>query len=104
MKLYALQFTELSKDHHLSKYTINKLGQLVGKMVGFTTRDNRDSDFCVAVSYTLSEYSDHIWVTTNRSIAERVAVTNTEWYNADFDSPANPFVGALRVVELSVVG
>lgn len=101
MALYALQFAK--PDHNVKKAVAKRVEKLIGQFVGFSTRDNGDAEFCVSVSYAFSEWADQIWVTTSRDVAEKAAATNTEWYNAGFDSPENEYVGALKVVELGVV-
>lgn len=71
-----------------------------GRLMGFSASTN-EGDFCVGVSYSLEEVigDEAVWTTTSRAIAERVANTDTEWYNADLDSPGNAWPGELEVVE-----
>ena len=71
-----------------------------GKFVGFDVSSNYNSDFCVEESYELCEYSDKIWVTPLKEIAEHVANSTTKYYNADFTSPINKYAGKLDVVQL----
>ncbi len=71
-------------------------------ILGFSTTSN-DGVNCETVEYTLDTYGEGIWTTPRKSVAEKVAVTNTEWYNADMESPGNPYTkDNLEVVELKV--
>ena len=98
--LYALQFVKPS--HDVPRAVAKRVEKLIGQFVGFSSSDNHNAEFSVSVSYSLSEWSDAIWVTTSKEVAERVAASSSEWYNADFDAPENKYVGALKVVELVV--
>ena len=73
------------------------------KLMGFSSTNNDDSNFCSEVSYYISTYNQNVWVVYDRSIAEKAAITNTPWYNADYETPQNEFVGQLEVVELGVI-
>ena len=72
-----------------------------GKVLGFSTSANQ-GEFCVDVTYEFWEYSDNIWVVADRRVAERAASSTSEWYNADFDTPMNAYVGECEVVEVVV--
>jgi hypothetical protein len=50
------------------------------------------------------EYSKVVWTTNDYEHARKVAQTHTEWYNAGIESPGNPFVGQLEVVEFCAHG
>ena len=73
-----------------------------GKLVEFRTSSNGDADFCVSITYSLTEGGDGLWTTSEKKVAEYVASNDTIWYNADFRTPKNPYVGMLEVVELIV--
>lgn len=70
------------------------------KLVGFRVESNHDADFCTGVEFILDVDAGNVWVTTSYAVAERAAATSSEWYNATFDNPNNPYVGKLQVVEL----
>ena len=72
------------------------------KLLGFDVESNNDADFCVSMSYELSEYSDKIWTTTSKENAINVANSTSEYYNADFTSPINKYIGRIEVVELTI--
>lgn len=72
-----------------------------GRLVGVYASAN-DGDFCVSVQCRLSLLSNNVWVVTDHSVAKKAAKTNTEWYNASYTTPENPYVGELEVVELVV--
>ena len=72
------------------------------KLLGFDVESNNDADFCVSMSYELSEYSDRIWTTSTVENAIAVANSTAEYYNADYDSPINKYIGQIEIVELSI--
>lgn len=72
------------------------------KLLGFDVESNNDADFCVSMSYKLSEYSDRIWTTSSKANAIAVANSTSEYYNADYDSPINKYIGRIEVVELTI--
>lgn len=75
------------------------------ELVGFTASSNGGAVFACEVCFELgrSTFSDNVWVTTERAAAEFVADHSVEWYNANFNTPMNEFVGQLEVVELMVI-
>lgn len=70
-----------------------------GEFVGFTTFST-EGDFCTDVVFNLRFNAGNIWVVSKRKIAETAVVTDAPWYNADFETPTNEYVGLLEVVEL----
>lgn len=104
MAFYALRFkkTPVAILSTFSKYDQSVVEKYVGKLVGFSAVSNGDAEFSVSVAFELDGSSPSIWVTTSKSVAERVAANSTKWYNAGSESPINPYVGALEVVELKV--
>lgn len=74
-------------------------------LLGFNSRSNSDGDFCVGVAFELSCYfgGDNLWVTPKKEIAEKVAKSPTEWFNADYESPEwdKSCLGKLKVVCLN---
>lgn len=74
-----------------------------GWFAGFTVASNGDdAEFCNDTTVELERYSNAIWVTTSKEVADKVAVTDTPWYNSCPESPSNRFVGELEVVEFSM--
>lgn len=73
-----------------------------GKLLGFYTSSNDDMEDCGSTStrLELNPIFDNVWVVTKRSIAEKATDVNVDWYNAEFDTPQNEYVGQLEVVEL----
>jgi hypothetical protein len=80
-------------------YTLKLKG--TDKLLGFDSIDMTGADFCVSVSYSLCEYSDKIWTTLSKDIAERVANSTTEYYNAEYEYPVNKYIGQIEVAEFS---
>ena len=73
-----------------------------GVPMGFYTEVN-DGDFSCDIEYSLEPRSENIWLVPNRERAEKAMVTNTIWYNADYDSPRNEYVGKnLEVFEVEI--
>jgi hypothetical protein len=100
-KMYALKFVKVSDE--FPKYLHDAVSSKLGELVRFYTSSNDGQDMCTDVSYILDTYGSQIWVTTCKETAERVAWTDTEYYNANFDTPQNKFVGCLAVVELVIL-
>lgn len=76
---------------------------LNGELLGFSTSSNSENDFCVDIQYKLEKYSDNVWLVAEREIAENAAITDTEWFNADYHTPSNPYVeNNLTVVEVTL--
>lgn len=84
MKLYALKLKESDK------------------LLGFDVESNDGADFCVSMSYELCEYSHRIWTTTSEENAIAVANSSSEYYNADYDSLINKYIGRIEVVALTI--
>jgi hypothetical protein len=72
------------------------------KLLGFDVESNNGDDFCVPMSYELSEYSDRIWTTSSKANAIAVANSTSEYYHADYDSPINKYIGRLEIVEVTI--
>jgi hypothetical protein len=75
-----------------------------GSLLGFTTQSNDGADCSVSVQYTLepSKYSENLWLVETQGAAEFVANTSTDWFNAGYETPTNPFVGQCRVVKVTL--
>jgi hypothetical protein len=67
--------------------------KLDGKPLGFYYESNDHGDFCVYISFHLDDMNDNIWLVPNKDVAEKAMITNTEWYNACYDTPQNRFLG-----------
>lgn len=77
-----------------------------GKLVGVDiTSNGDDAEFCNRTSVQLDEYSDDVWVTTNRAVAEKVIRESTPWYNSSMYSPEHgrDMTGNLTIVEFQRV-
>ncbi len=70
------------------------------ELVRCTSRAN-DGDCCVSIAYQLATHGQ-LWLANSRAHAESVAKSDTEWYNQDYDTPGNDYVGQLEVVELEI--
>lgn len=72
-----------------------------GELVGVTIHSNDGAAFCGDTTVILDEYSNNIWVTHDREIAERVMRESTEWYNSGMSSPQHGcgMTGNLTIVE-----
>ena len=74
-----------------------------GNLCGFDVSSNYGADFAVDVAFCLSKFSnENVWLVPSREMAEKAAVTNTNWYNAGYNTPENPYVGELEVVEVTL--
>lgn len=72
-----------------------------GQLVGYNTT-HTDSDFSVDTIHDLSIYSNKLWITSSLEIATKVANNTYEYYNADYDSPINPYKGNLEILEFEI--
>lgn len=70
-------------------------------LMGFYTSSS-EGDLCSETITRLKLNSDNIWVVKDGQTAEFTAKTDTEQYNADFQTPCNRYVGELAVVELKI--
>jgi len=59
--------------------------------LGFSSQSNDNAENCVSITCTLEEkYSSNVWLITRKQNAINTLNTNTEWYNADYESPQHP--------------
>ena len=69
-----------------------KYGLLMnGKLLGFNTSENSEDSESVSVSYELDHFPDNVWLVDTAEHAEWVRLNNTEWYNASYETPKNPY-------------
>ena len=75
-----------------------------GKLMSFCYSTNDGSDFCDSVTFELEilEGNGPIWAVSDRGVAEKAACHSPEWYNADYETPRNDYVGMLEVVEFHI--
>ena len=77
--------------------------KLNGLPLGFSSSSNEDGEFCCAVAYSLDKYSDNVWLVKKREHAENAMETNTRWYNANYETPENDYIGKnLEVFEVEI--
>lgn len=89
--------------HTPKKRTVFGLTHPTYGVLGIYTSSNSDGEFCCNVQHTLSTDEDSIWMTPTKEQAEKVAKTDTPWYNAGYDSPSNPFSkDGLLVIEIEM--
>jgi len=62
-----------------------------GELLGVSASSNEGSDCCVDTAYTLSTGCDNQWLVEDKLQAAYVRMFSTEWYNADYDTPINPY-------------
>lgn len=83
--------------------TFTKFGiRIVGeeKPLGFYTSRGGE-EFCVSVEYELDKHSDNVWMVDTYEQAKNAMETDTEWFNADYETPKNPYTHLqLEVVEI----
>lgn len=74
-----------------------------GELIGFDSSANEDNGECVGVTFTLCKYThENIWLVSNKDKAIKASVYSTEWYNACYESPQNPYVGQCEVFEVDI--
>jgi len=74
-----------------------------GKLLGFSTCAGGE-EFCVDVEVELEVTSDNVWLVPRREIAEQASVQNPDWYARGYETPGNPYVGEVSVVEVTLTG
>jgi|WetSurMetagenome_2_1015567.scaffolds.fasta_scaffold26404_9 hypothetical protein len=67
-------------------------------ILGVSVRET-DAECSVGETYTLSTYSEPMWIVKDKLTASYVRKFSTPWYNADYETPINPF----KPEELTVV-
>ncbi len=72
-----------------------------GKVLGYNTQSNSDGQNCCETQYTLDNTEENEWLVDSKIQAEWVRNYSTEWYNAGYDTPTNPYNKEdLKVVEV----
>lgn len=72
------------------------------KLLGYEVRSNSDGDFCCENQYILTNFdSASKWLVTDKKQAKEAAETNTNWYNADYETPSHGY--GVKEKELEVV-
>lgn len=61
------------------------------ELVTYFTSHN-EGDFCTDTQYILSHNDDDIWLVSSEETAQKVLVTDTEWYNAGHNTPTHGYV------------
>jgi len=76
------------------------------ELMGFSACSNDNGEECVDVRYSLKRIFDKNeeipWLVSDKEIAEKAAINNTEWFAAEYKTPENDFIGKLEVVEFSL--
>ena len=84
MKMYGLKFKEADG------------------LLGFYASANPEDSESTAVSYELAAVGEGIWIVPSKKAAEFVAKNDTPWFNADYSTPMNDYVGKVEVVEVEI--
>jgi hypothetical protein len=72
------------------------------QLLGICANSNNSED-CVDVSFELDLYSENIWLVSKKEDAEKVKITNTPWYNAEYKTPMNTYDETkLQVVKINM--
>jgi hypothetical protein len=71
---------------------------------GFTTTGNCEGDFCNEVSFELDHVAgNEMWLVESYEEAEYVRTHSTEWFNAGYMTPQNPYdPSELEVVNIEI--
>lgn len=74
-----------------------------GELMGFYASSNGDAEFATDVVYRLTPNSfNNVWIVKNRNLAVEANKNSAEYYNADYETPHNDYVGECEVVELEI--
>jgi site-specific DNA-adenine methylase len=74
------------------------------KLLGFYTSSNSDGEDCCEEQFILDDdYAGRVWIVDNELTAGYVRMFSTEWYNAGYDTPTNPYKPEeLKVVKITI--
>jgi hypothetical protein len=72
-----------------------------GNIVGFSTSNNAGGHDCCEEQYSLDYTSEQLWIVKDEINAAYVRMFSTEWYNAGYNTPTNPYkIGELQVIKI----
>jgi hypothetical protein len=73
-----------------------------GNLLGVSAQSNAGAEFCCDVQYILSDGESPPWTAESAIAADYVRHFSTDWYNADYNTPTNPYdANDLLVVEIT---
>jgi len=72
------------------------------ELMGFMVTRPYDNGCGPDVEYELDNITENVWLVQREKVAEKAAITSSKWYNADYESPINRFVGKLKVVKVEL--
>ena len=74
------------------------------KLLGFWASSNNAEDCVdVVVEFELNSYSENVWLVSKKEVAEKAKITNTPWFNANYETPKNEFKAEdLKVVKITM--
>jgi hypothetical protein len=74
-----------------------------GKIVGYETQSNAGGYACCDTAHTLDANSHLMWIVEDELNAAFVRMFSTEWYNAGYETPTNPYKPEeLRVIKIRI--
>ena len=75
-----------------------------GKVVGYTTLQRYGGYSCEPEYILDANISETIWLVNDAKVAEYVRLNQTEWYNAEYETPSHNFSPEeFGVVEIEIV-
>jgi hypothetical protein len=74
------------------------------EILGFETRSNDGCCDCnsTTTELRLESWESPAWLVRDRKVAEKAAITNVEWYNAGYLTPANEYAGECEAFEVLI--
>jgi len=72
------------------KYGYGLLHKKSNTLLGFSTEEDNSGE-SVGTIYTLSYGDDQLWIVKDKLNASYVRLYITEWYNAGYEHPINPY-------------
>lgn len=86
------------------KYVGGKHPELLIKLLTWdASRGGEEFGTSVQFNLTLNYEGRFPWLVTRKDVAEKARITNTAWYNRDYETPGNPYSSEeLEVVEVTL--
>ena len=81
------------------RYGLSYKNELMGYMA---SKPGNDDGYGVYIEYELDNTTENVWLVKRKEVAEKAAITSAKWYNADYDTPINRFIGKLKVVKVEL--
>ena len=73
-----------------------------GEILGYRTAPNPVHADCGVLEVVLEINQENVWLVNSYEKAAFVSGNSTPWYNADHETPSNPYVGECEAFEVEI--